>query len=240
MFGGYWPIQIISIRLIKQAKKFQVIIGALYYLDIAISTSWGYGDAENMIKVNPQWIGIIKDLFDFIISQKEENIGKYDNYIFSTFKCFVEHKRKLMIGLDDLLLFNKDFRNLIMGQLMSTHYEKDSISKMKGMITDINDMNLPKKQFLTIFHNLQQLELYLSSNLYFYIISLSSLSSIIKSHPSLKMVRIDLGYGSKIRSLYSLSEEMKKRYEHVGYNIHLEEEWRYGRVYNFCVIKRKI
>ena len=235
-FGGYWPIRIISIRLIKESQNFQVIIGALYYLDMAIS-----GMEMYVIKFNIKWIGIIKDLFDFIISEKEENILKYDNYIYSTFKCFVKQKTKLVFVPDALSFGNIDFRNLIMGQLVKTDANEE-IERMKGMICDINDSNLPKKQVLTIFENVQQLDLDLYEEDGLYIISLLSLLSNIISHSSLKMVRIRLGYYKynwKIRSLYSISKEMERKYENVGYNIHLNEKKIDGDVYIYCVIKIK-
>ena len=43
IFGGYWLIKIASIRLIEDDKKFERIIGALYYLDMAISGMDMYG-----------------------------------------------------------------------------------------------------------------------------------------------------------------------------------------------------
>ena len=110
------------------------------------------------------------------------------------------------------------------------------------MVSDINDINLPKKQVLSIFYTVQQLELYLLGLCDgLYIISLSSLLSNIESHPSIRMVRILLGdyrFNSAIRTLYSLSPEMKRQYENTGYNINFEggEDDSHGI---YCVIKRK-
>ena len=176
-----------------------------------------------------------------IMSEKAENIRKYDNYIYSTLKCFVKHKQELKFGMVWLSGGNVDVLNLIMGELVEIDPRKEDIVKMKGMINDKNDINLPKKQVLTIFYNVQRLSLDLSGKIR---VNLSLLSlSIIKSHASLKMVTIKLGYpkyNDIIYSLYALSKEMKRKYENVGYNIHLEErQTANDRVWIFCVIERK-
>ena len=183
----------------------------------------------DLIKVNFEWIPIIRDLFDFMIRPKEENIRKYDNYIYSSFKCFVKHKRKLKFILKDLSHCNICFVNLIIHQLAATNKEED-IEVLKGMVSYMGDINLPKKQVLTMFENVEQLELDLSHSVCdigkVYVISLSSLLSNIKSHCSLKRVTITLGswkFTEVVRSLYSLSEEMKRKYKSAGYIIHLEE-----------------
>ena len=103
------------------------------------------------IEVNTEWIGIIRDLFDVRISEKEENIRKYDNYIYSTFKCFVKHKRRLWFSMHCLSHCDINFRNLIMGQLVDIDEWKND------MVSDINDKNLPKKHVLTTFDNVEQL-----------------------------------------------------------------------------------
>ena len=233
--GGYWPIRITSIRLIEETKNFKLIIGALYYLDAALSGR----NMMNRREVNKKWTGIIKDLFAQTTSEKVENTKKYDNYVYSSFDCFVKHKTKLVFNLECLLCCNLNFRNLVLGQLLKISGWED-IALIKEMLKNRMDMNLPKKQVLTIFHNVQQLELDLNNYPYLHVISLSSLLSNIRSHPSLKMVGITLGYGrynDSLRSLYSyaLSPEMRRKYENAGYNIHLEE--RMGDIY--CVIKRK-
>ena len=191
------------------------------------------GMSMKRIKVNVKWIRIIKDLFN----EKEENIRKYDDYVYSSFQCFVKHKRKLKIVMPYLSECNMYFRNMIMGQLVKVDISED-IEIMKGMINGMKGINLPKKQVLRILHNIQQLELdlydYIDNKLY--IISLSSLLSNITSHPTLNMVKIRLGYASKIRSLYSLSQEMTRKYEKVGFDINLEQD-EYNNIY--CMIKRK-
>ena len=79
------------------------------------------------IEENVEWIGIIKDLFDFVLSEKEENKRKYDNYIYSTFKCFVEHKKKLVFNMFQLRFCNIDFINMIMGGWKKIDDDKDIV-----------------------------------------------------------------------------------------------------------------
>ena len=139
--------------------------------------------------------------------------------------------------MDNLRGCNIDFRNLIMGKLVKIHEEED-IENVKKMMSSINDINLPKKQVLTIFNNVKQLELDLFVLDNGYLVSLSSLISCIRSYPSLKMVRIDMGEGAIIPSYYltqemKLLEELKQKYENVGYNIHMIGTYRMS-----CVIKR--
>ena len=188
-----------------------------------------------------EWIGIVEHLFDVITSAKKENIRKYDSYIYSTFECFVKQKRKLSCSISHLSHFFPPFRDLIMGQLVKIDAETDVIL-IKRMMSDANDKNLPKKQLLNIFNNVKRLELSLWDPYHLYIISLSSLLSNIKLHPSLKTVTIKLGdsrHNDLISLLYSLSIEIKRKYECVGYKIYLKERKEYGYNYVHCVIERK-
>ena len=246
-FGGFWPIRITSMRLIQETKNFEIVIGALYFLDMTVS-----GINVKDIEINKKWIGMIQHLFDSMLPNKEEIIGKYDNYIYSTFRCFVKQKRKMVFNMSNLWSCgSEDFRNLIMGELVKINTEADK-SKVEEMVKDINDINLPRKQVLSTFHNVEQLVLELEShqslydgNNYVFIISLSSLLQIIKSYPLLQMVRIAWRPSweySMIHSLYSLSidSEMKLKYDNAGYSIHLKErKGPHGKFYIHCVIKKK-
>ena len=205
----------------------------MYYLDLVIS---GRDIAD--IEVNAEWIAIIKHLFGKKISENPQIISKYDDYIFSTFECFIKQKDELRFDMYWLSVCDTDFVNLIMNELIKIDARQD-IATMKVVVNGEDDTNLPKKEVLSIFENVQILELDLFDPDYLYIISLSSLLSIIISHPSMEMVRILLGhhtYNHKLRSLYSLSMEMKIKYENVGYTIDLKEE----QQYIVCVIKRNV
>ena len=217
--GGYWSIRITSIRLIQDNKCFELIVGALYCLDNAISRSI-YG-----IKWDNKFIGIIRHLFDVKKAKNGEDIMKYDNYIYSTFDCFVKQKRKMMLRMGDLEGCYTDLRNLIFGEIKKID-ASDDIARMKTIVNGADDDNLPKQELLIIFDNVQELMVHLFHRGYFYPISLLSLLSIIKSHPSMEMVNIYLGsakHNDLIRSLYSLSSSLKAKYKNAGYSIHLRE-----------------
>ena len=234
-------MSITSIRLIDGNRNFESIIGALHYLDLAIS-----GMEMDGMTANKKWIGMIKHLFDTRICNKQENGKKYDAYIYSTFESFVKHKRRLAFNMLTLS-YNCDthFRNLFMDPMASIDLSQD-IATIKSMVNSIDYTNLPKKEVLRIFENVRRLEIwtYLNGFDEMYIISLSSLLSVIESYPSLQIVIIGLGnkkYASKIRVLYSLSNEIKTEYENAGYDIHLEEKDREDKnIFISCVIKRKL
>ena len=229
--GGYWSMRITSIRLIDGTKNFQSIIGALYYLDLAIS-----GLEMRGIKAGKKWIDIIKHLFNVRTSKKEQDITKYDNYIYSIFNSFVKQKRKLKFNIYRLSGCNRDFRNVIMGKFVKFD------GSIKSMVNDRDNANLPKKELFTIFDNVDEMELNLYHPDYLYPISLVSLLSIIKSNPSLqKVVRIILGYykdESKIRSLYSISRDcdfdskIQTAYQNAGYSIIYYDL--------YCYIKKRV
>ena len=137
---------------------------------------------------------------------------------------------------------NKDFRNLIIDEFKGTNPKQD-IATIRSMVNDADNINLPKKEILTVFHNVQELGMNL--NAFFgdiYPISLSSLLSIIKSSPSLQLIRICLvhpGYYPHLRELYEISMELEAKYDNAGYSIHLEKN---GKLYGdgiYCIIKKK-
>ena len=127
-----------------------------------------------------------------MISKKAEDIIKYDNYIYSTIKCFVKRKTKLQFDMEELSYCNEDFRNLIIGELIKIdmHQEKD-IATIRSMVNDGDNINLPKQEVFSVFHNVQELGLKLYGS-YLFPISLSSLLCIINSIPSLQLIRIHL------------------------------------------------
>ena len=234
-FGGYHPIKITSIRLIKDNKNFESIIGALYYLDMVIS-----GMYMSKIRENAKWIAIIKYLFDVLISKKEEDIIKYDNYIYSTFACFVKQKTKLEFHISQISNYcSEDFRNLIIGEFKEIDPQETDIVTIRSMINDGDIINFPKKEIFNVFHNVEESGLSLFSRHYLYPISLSSLLPIIKSNPSLKLIRILL-VNSPPGELYGISTDLRAKYENAGYSIHLEEKK--GLYYGsgiYCIIKNK-
>ena len=224
--------------MIEDNKNFEHVIGALYYLDMMISamdTQYTTADIK--------WIGIIKHLFDFVISEKKQDIMKYDNYIHSTFECFIKQIRRLRLSLRDLSYCDADFANLIMGQIEMIDAAQD-IETIKSMVNGTDNANLPKKEVLKIFENVEEFELYLDFHGDLYVISLSSLLSIIRLHPSIRMVKVVLGYPkyiSKIQSVYSLSMEIKTKYRNAGFNIYLKQEQQeYKKIWIYCMIEREV
>ena len=146
----------------------------------------------NKIKVNVKWIGIIKYLFDVAISKKEDDPMKYDKYIYSTFECFVKQKTKLEFDMTQLSNYcSKDFRNLMIGKLKRADRRYDVV-RIRSMVNDGDNINLPKKEIFNVFYNVHELGLDLGGGWGLYPISLSSLLLIIKSNPSLQLIRIRL------------------------------------------------
>ena len=242
--GGYWPIRIVSIRLIEENKNFENIISTLYYLDFIISG--GEMHWKTRLKpINKQMTLILRHLFDATISKKK-NVIKYHKYIHSTFDSFVKQKTSLKLNYGMLQATNPDFVDLFMNPRLKFDAAQD-IASIESIVKSPDcgmPMNLPKQEVLNIFVNVEELTLTLlpiqPSKIY--PIPLLSLLSIIKSHPAMEMVSLMLGSGwsryiSAIDSVYasSLEMNMKSKYENAGYDIHLEEQDRQM----YCVIKRK-
>ena len=53
------------------------------------------GTSVHRIKVNSKWFGILKHLFEITRSKNKDSMNKYDDYIYSTFECFVKSKTRL-------------------------------------------------------------------------------------------------------------------------------------------------
>ena len=226
--------------MIQGNTNFEDVIGAMYYLDLIIS---GMVMTMSRVKVNEKWYLILKHLFDVAIQGRKQDIRKYDDYIYSTFECSVKYKRRLWLIPRFLSLYcNIDFINLIMGQLVKTDHTED-ITTIKSMVNAAENTNLPKKEALMIFENVKELFLSLDDDLFLYIISLSSLLSIIKLHPSIQVVLIELGhpkYNSLVRSVYYLSKQIRTKYKSAGYDIQLKEmENEDKEIYINCVIERE-
>ena len=171
---------------------------------------------------------------------------RYDKYIYSTFECLIKHKKRL--SLFPTCLSDSDVTNLIMGEMVKSDGEDlEDIATIKSMIHgDYSDYssNFPKKKVLMMFENIRELTLRISVYDGLYIISLSSLLSIIRSHRSLQQIRIIWGdsaywYNSKIYPLYALSMEMKSKYQNAGFDIRLEKQGDVNDTWYDCVIERQ-
>ena len=195
------------------------------------------------VKVNVKWIGIIKHLFNVAMSREEKHITRYDNYIYSTFECFVRQKTKLEIKMGRLWQVNHGFIKLIIGKLEIAGPERDNAT-IRSMVNDEDNINLPRKEIFNVFDNAQELGLNLHHQYGLFPISLSNLLSNIKYNDSLHTITIRLVSPAKhthLRELYGISWELERRYRNAGHSIHLEysiSEHNYGGGI-YCIIKKK-
>ena len=89
LFGGYYPIGVISIRLIQESKNFEYIIILLCALDSLTSDAQQIPYWKFMEKLEAEHIDILVDLTEDVGNGEKEK--KYDDYIYQTFHYFIKH-----------------------------------------------------------------------------------------------------------------------------------------------------
>ena len=85
--------------------------------------------------MNVKWINIIKHLFDVSISTQKQDVIKYDDYMYSTFECFVKQKRRADFRLSNLSYCKEDVRNLIIVKIIETDARQE-VTRIRTMVND--------------------------------------------------------------------------------------------------------
>ena len=225
-FGGYYLIQIESIRVIESRSNFQLIITALYYLDTILSGG-GSKDSIDLKMIKTKHIEIIQDLING--TRKNVNILN-DKYIQETFSCFRDGKRSITLNITSVPHWKREIKDLIMYKIDEDWYKQ----------RDDGDMsNLFKRELIDTFPNLK--ELTIKTNGRHYTFSLSSLLSIITGS-SLNKIILELAeqdYYNNIKKLYGISSMLRRAYNSVNYEISdLEQNTGKGNEFIWCRITR--
>ena len=99
-FGDDSPLNVSSIRLIETGVNLESHIAAITALDCIISGSlW----PDNAISEDSTHGTVIKNLFDRNDGLKSSTTKiKFSPYIYQSFQCFIAHKTKVKIDIDDV------------------------------------------------------------------------------------------------------------------------------------------
>ena len=109
-FNSPGPLNIVSVRIMKDRMNLENQIAALSALDTMLSMN---EDRDTINVQNPLIKPILKELFADI-SPRPASERKLYPYIYDTFHCFRKHKTKIEIELGDLIeLKKKDKKGLV-------------------------------------------------------------------------------------------------------------------------------
>ena len=245
-FGGFWYIKLESIYITKKKKNFKVIVIALAYFDSMIS---GSSISKKVSRdITDKHASLISSLFYQFLNKKEEkNMIGLDEYIKSSFQCFVQNKVNICLSypyLGDVFQVNEKMRNLILYKLESNLDFK--ISRDDGDLT-----NLLRIELLRVFHNVRTVELITNiaggNKKGSITISMISLLSVIKD-TSLQRIFI-LSYGDdrendKYESWQSYlwklsSSKLMDKYSKLNYKIDLKYKIGFRNKYHGFVINKQ-
>ena len=212
-FGGFYRIKIEGLRLMETKQNFEEFIGALWIFDAMIT-----GSELKGIKVSKKDILIIKGLLEHSLNKAASTT--FDNYIYSTFAAFVQHKKQISLHLDGLYGADKGITDLMMYPLERRDYEEESVREYGDF------SNLFKAEIFGIFPNIKTLIIQ-STDAYgedSYSLCMTGLLSLIESL-SFNQVIIKavtrFGY-NWIESLCKSPEKMIKEYAAKNYIISMK------------------
>ena len=197
--------------------------------------------------VSTKQISSLMNIFTYILSQTGKR--KYPAYLYSVFRCFVEHKRHIQLRFDCLETYQKAMRSLIMNQLDKNNYTSDNVYIIKERKEgDIS--NLFRDQLLQIFTNVTTVTIHTGYYDHYmsndtdnkYTFSLLSLLSLIAESRLEKLLVIGgewLNWSSEYDWKQEPKDLIEQKYNQSGYSIKVEliESWGYKEYH--CVIERQ-
>ena len=216
-FGGHWCINVEAIWLIKESKQFNSVIRALTYLDGMLS-----GCGMYRVEVDEDQVATLKALFDFAVGRRVQM--KQDEYIYSVFQCFIQHKTHIYLKFKNLQDYNQKMLDLFMYPLHKAVSHQEKVR---------NFANLFKPDLLRIFRKVKTMSI--DSLVNSYPFSLWSLSSLIKSS---SVHKIEIAGGFWIKAIWSSQSKslIKRKYSKANYDIKIEKITKFE--YN-CIIEKQ-
>ena len=186
-FGATSPIDVVTIRMIEDNLNLQTLIGAMAALDNAMSGELGFGTT---ISESDEYGLKLGALFTYIVSGKKEM--KWNDYVYDTFRCFVENKVKMMIMIEDIARSIQDekFLNLICYRL-----DIDN----KDIMSEKNMTNLIKPHIFEVFENVQEIRIHSAQ----YTFSLLAFLSLLINTNINTVVILGFGWISDLWTLHS-------------------------------------
>ena len=206
-----------SVRIIATASVLQEELGPIILLDSMLSGAVSYLDE---ISITAKQVSILKSLLSSMILQTEY---EGTTYIYDTFKCFINNKRRLMIDIPALSRYCRDYDllQLIFSNSVKSYDDADDADER--MIDSSH--NLINPQILKIFRNVQSLELICSDHYdsTYYPIPLLSLLSVIRTAGSqIQRVLIRDGTGGWISKIIEMKfEDISNEYRKMNYYIEI-------------------
>eukprot|EP01084_Bolivina_argentea_P168723 292535_1 len=234
-FGGFYPVNIQSVRIRHTQQNFKKFIYALHYLDTMIT-----GGEQAHFTINEEDISVIKNLFANALNKNAS--FRFDRYIYETFATFIYNKKQIVLDLHKLYEANSGFRDLIMDK-MNCHSRKwrqrsfGDITEKDAFGEFSNFTNLFLSQMLSIFKNVNNIIIKTTSDggTYGYSFSMVSLLTLIKlSSLDTITLKANTHYWLKeynwIKSLWhSEGKQINQLYERSNYNIcvtkHTQAYW---------------
>eukprot|EP01084_Bolivina_argentea_P036818 68077_1 len=191
-FGGFYYMQIQSVRLRTTEQNFEDILYSISYLDICFTG----GRTKHLKNVSNNDILVIETLFKHIVN-KPITIT-LDKYIYDTFAAFVNNKTQIILDMDELQSANNKFRDLIMHPMQKSRNKRE----------DNDFTNLLKLEMFSIFKNVNTLIIkdYYGA----WSVSMIGLLSLIEFGSLDKVVVKDNKHNKWISSLWSSDSKILK------------------------------
>ena len=186
-------------------------------------------------KVSDGDVIIISNLLNNILGKPTTET--FDEYIYSTFQCFCQHKKQIILDLYQLDIWaDKKMTDLIMNPLDRRYYNEEK----KRNHGDLS--NIVRKEILGLFKNVKTIIIITTADgWYSYSLSLSVLLSLVDAIPFLDKVIVkavtyeDWDSKKEYNWIYSLwsssSETIKQEYDAKNYTISIKEV-NINRVFN--------
>jgi len=249
-FGGYYPINVQGVKLMKTKQNFEDVLLEMCELDKMLNG--GYSEQEEFVTLLPLLSGA--------------SAPEIDAYVAGTFGRYRKAKTMLNLNLHELAerVLHKGVLVWMMHTLIKTSFEEEKAATVSGIVrSDLDKCNLPRRQLFDTFPNCKELVIsttdeYGGCNKYgaMYSFSLLSFLEVVKSSELVKIVIKanipDLSeqeqYGDKCwLDIFWMDKEKKRSveeaYQAQGYSIKLEpklvEDAEAGLFERWCIIRKQ-
>merc|ERR1712154_710638 len=154
---------------------------------------------------------------------QKESKPRFDEYVHSTLSSFCQHKKYIVLDLDELYDGDGTMRDLIMNKMEKRYAQKEIVRK-SGDLT-----NLFRSEIFGIFSNLQTVSIISTFSSCSYSLSMTELLSSIESLPLNEVIVKAKGKNNWIASLWESPEIIQKEYAGKGYTISMQKKGGFER-----------
>ena len=208
--GGYYPINIESIRLVESNQNFEFILESLRCLDALVS------DWNNRIfwsSVTDKHLKTVLHFMDYFGSSKAKT-RVFDDYIYVLFQCFIRNKQELYLNME--VIYKEEMARKLAHPFIMHNIEYGRSDRPRNQF---EATNLWKRELFNIFKFANKITMDLDECQF-----TISLWSLLGTIDGTEMQQVIMKVGSndkqyKYDQVYLISSELEEKYHAANFGI---------------------